>query len=185
MANNLNIDSELAPCPFCGAPARHLEAEIGIYPERAICDACHIYMDPEAWNRRATSSEPASACTRNCPIETPYGPATCGRCMGLDGPASVQGDASARQAGDAPKPWQARMTEHYEQGSVTCRPADHFMSEEIAEWRARGRQAGDALDAARWRYWMKHCYIGIHTIDEVNADIDRAIAAMATSAKEE
>jgi len=84
-------------------------------------------------NVEAEEAQPASVCTRNCPIDTPYGPATCGKCLGVDEPAS------------APvTPFAERMTKHYEGGSVQMLPASYFMQQEIGDWRARASAPGVA-----------------------------------------
>jgi hypothetical protein len=54
-------DTELAPCPFCGAPAEYELNYDANYGNRVACTRCpaaiDIYMgDLSAWNRRSTSS---------------------------------------------------------------------------------------------------------------------------------
>ena len=57
-------DTTLAPCPFCGGAARHLEERTGFWTERAICDTCNFHLTRThtesavtRWNRRASHGQ--------------------------------------------------------------------------------------------------------------------------------
>lgn len=43
---------------------------------------------------------------------------------------------SPSKGGEAVKPWQERMEEHYAKGSAQCLPTGHFMAAELDDWRA-------------------------------------------------
>ena len=58
-------DDQIAGCPFCSAPPRHLEGKAGFWMERVICDPCDFFIERtseetaiERWNRRAPTAQP-------------------------------------------------------------------------------------------------------------------------------
>ena len=77
-------DSELKPCPFCGAPARmtrfNVSGEETTHIECANDDQCKVLVDIkhinedvaiEAWNRRASVNPDVAQCACGRPLECP------------------------------------------------------------------------------------------------------------------
>lgn len=122
---------------WAGVPDGWLEDHRGNAPPRAAAgsesnQALKGRVDEFEQHQRATVA-PSTCPSRNaeCGDSQRDWCATCPKL--LNGKAAV-----------AITPWESRMEAHYAQGRAQCRPKEHFMAQEIADW--RGWQAGAVDD---------------------------------------